>query len=336
MPDRLSIVICTYNPQEGIFARALNAVASLRYDANAQPECVIVDNNSNPPVQQMACVQEFLRAWGNARVVREEIPGLMYARLAGIRATSGDVIVSFDDDNAPGADYLQVVAQSMRDYPWVGVWGAGRIDVELLDQVPSWLQERARAFHNQRSHRSIQYGFTPGDWKDFYPIGMGQVMRRTVAESYRSAVETGRLGATGRKGTSMTSGEDVQIVWHAMGMGLAAGSHPELAITHLIPKNRTKIRYLMRLTFGLGSSYHPARAQLYPHEYPETPPYVASSRRLLMRLGRVAWKSMKENNVRLVPVDVAGTIGDICGYMTARGYRNDHWMFKLATRLGLR
>jgi hypothetical protein len=258
----------------------------------------------------------------------------MYARVAGIRSTSGQVIVSFDDDNVPRDTYLQAVSRCMRDYPCVGVWGPGTIDVELLDPVPPQFQDRVKAAHSQRSYRFVQYGFTPSAWHEFYPIGMGQAVRREVAESYRRAVEGGLLGATGRKGTSLASGEDVQIVWHAMTLGFAAGTAPDMAITHLIPQNRTTIRYLMKLAFGVGSSYHPARAQLYPSEY-ERQSHGPRTSGLLMQLWRVVWKNVLQRN-RFLPVNFAGKVGDICGRLAAVGCGNEHWMFKLATRLGLR
>ncbi len=334
--DALSIVIPTHNPQERIFARVLSAVSALRDDNGAKPECVIVDNNSNPPLDQMGCVQEFLRTWGNARIVREQVPGLTFARLAGIRATSGDVIVVFDDDNVPDPAYLQVVAECLKAHPVVGVWGAGRIDVELLDPVPSWLRERAKANHSQRRYRSVQYGFTPAGWLDFYPIGMGQALRRDIAESYRKAVECGELAATDRKGRSLASAGDVQIVWHAMTMGFAAGIHPNLAITHLIPESRTTLRYLTRLAYGLGSSYEPARAQVYPNEYANAAPYNPKASRLLARLWRVVWNGIVHRRVRFLPIDLAGAMGDICGSLSVAGHGNEHWLFRLATRLGLR
>ncbi len=328
-------MIATYNPQERLLARALEAVAAFRFDRTLV-ECVIVDNRSTPPVDQMRCVREFLSAWPGARVVREEAQGLMFARLAGIRATCGQAIVSFDDDNVPANNYLEVVAACLKEYPAVGVWGAGRIDVEFLDPVPSRMEARLKASHSQRRQRVVQYGFTPGNWLEFYPIGMGQVMRRDVAENYRRAVEAGILGASGRKGLSLASAEDVQIVWNAMGMGYAAGTHPDLTITHLIPKSRTTIRYLMRLAFGLGSSFDPARAQVYPKEYTEAPPYRPKAYRLIMRLWRVVWKGLLDRNFRFLPVDFAGTVGDICGRLSVAGYGTEHWMFRLAARLGLR
>ena len=63
----------------------------------------------------------------------------------------------------------------------------------------------------------------PATWFTFYPIGMGQVIRRAVADNYRRGVESERLSATDRRGTSLASAGDCQIVWEAINMGLAAG-----------------------------------------------------------------------------------------------------------------
>ena len=181
-----------------------------------------------PAAVRDAVVQEFLRNRANARLVREEAQGLTFARLAGIKATSSPVIVVFDDDNLPDPNYLTVVSRLIREYPFVGVWGPGNVDVELIDPVPASLQQRVKAHHGQKRSRSVQYGLVPSAWYHFYPIGMGQVIRRDVAESYQRAVESGQLSATDRSGGSLASAGDSQIVWQAINLGLAAGTHPGL------------------------------------------------------------------------------------------------------------
>ena len=65
-------------------------------------ELVLVDNGSEPAV--MPEVFAGLRC--ATRVVREPRVGLTPARLAGIRAAAGDVIVLVDDDNVLTPSYL--------------------------------------------------------------------------------------------------------------------------------------------------------------------------------------------------------------------------------------
>ena len=81
------------------------------------------------------------------------------------------------------------------------------------------------------------------------PIGAGFVVRRAVLESYSKAFsdDTTRI-ALGRRGQSLSSGEDNDIVLTALAGGWAVGYTPELALTHLIPAGRTRPEYLARLS----------------------------------------------------------------------------------------
>jgi glycosyltransferase involved in cell wall biosynthesis len=50
----ISILICTYNPDEQIFRRTLKSVESLILREDIPVECIIVDNNSTLPVSQLS------------------------------------------------------------------------------------------------------------------------------------------------------------------------------------------------------------------------------------------------------------------------------------------
>jgi hypothetical protein len=332
-PD-VSIVIPAYNPQERIFTRVLKAVAGLSRHGSPSVECVVIDNRSTPPLHERREVQEFLADVPGARVVPENRQGLTFARIAGIRATSGGTIVVLDDDNVPSPSYVEVVTRLIEEYPFVGVWGPGNVDVELLDAVQPWLEQRAKAHHGQKSNRHVQYGCVPGSWHTFYPHGIGQVIRRDVAESFRSAVESGKLSVTDRAGGSLASAGDNQIVWQAINMGLAAGLHPDLRVLHLIPGSRTTIKYLRRLMFGCALSYCQALAQSFPSEADEWRRNVPNAARCGIQLSKVVMQNAVRTHLRFLSVDLAELLGEICGHLSVAGYDN-HWTFTLARRLGL-
>jgi hypothetical protein len=334
MPHDVSIVIPAYNPPERSFSRVLAAVGLLCEQPDLRVECVIVDNNSDPPLSETPYVQAFLRNRRNARVVREEKQGLTFARLAGIRATASPVIVVFDDDNVPDPSYLTIVGRLMKEYPFVGVWGPGNIDVELLDPVPDSLQRRVKAHHGQKSSQTVQYALVPSVWSNPYPQGMGHVIRREVAESYLRAVESGELSATDRSGGSLASAGDSQIVWQAINLGLAAGTHPDLKLRHLIPGSRSTIKYLRRLMFGCASSHYRARAQSFPWEGDVMRRSVPTLARYGMQVSKVLILSASRNRLRFLSIDLAELLGEWCGHLSVAG-REKHWAFALAKRLGL-
>jgi hypothetical protein len=330
----ISIVVPVYNPQERIFRRVLDAIQQLEIPPGHAVDCVIVDNRSMPPLVGSPAVQRFLAGCPHARLVREDVPGLTSARLAGFRATRGDLVVVFDDDNVPARDYLHVAARCAAEYPFVGVWGPGTVEVELLDHVPAWLQQRVKGQHGHKHHRSVEYGCARARWCDFYPAGMGQVIRRDVAEQYRLAVETGVLSATDRKGSSLASAGDNQIVWQAVNMGAAAGVHPDLTLHHLIPGRRTTVQYLRRLNFGCAVSHLQALAQSFPEETAAWQGYAPSTLRLAMQASRVVVHSAVRDRWRFLTLDLAELLGEWCGYLTVAG-RHRHWTFELAKRLRL-
>ena len=162
------------------------------------------------------------------------------------------------------------------------------------------------------------------------------MIRRDIAESYRAAVEKGAITATDRKGGSLASGGDVQIVWQALSEGFAAGVHPDLKVTHLIPGSRTTIRYCRRLAFGCGMSYPAALVQSFPQEYDRVRGSVPTTRQIVALLLRQAAKNVLGGRSRLrwLPVEFANSLGLICGQLSVAG-QLEHWTFRFARRLGL-
>src|SRR3982074_1136249 len=117
MPE-ISIVIPVFNPEERILSRVLDSIRSFQIN-DSSVECVIVDNNSEPPVRELACVQSFLGQSPWARLIHEPRQGLTFCRVAGIRSTTGKAIIFSDDDSEPNTEYLNVVSTCLTTWPSV-------------------------------------------------------------------------------------------------------------------------------------------------------------------------------------------------------------------------
>jgi hypothetical protein len=61
-------------------------------------------------------------------------------------------------------------------------------------------------------------------------------------------------------------------------------------------------------------------------------PSAAQQARLLVS---ILLKGVVHRRVRLLPVDLAGAIGETCGRLRAAGRDRTHWMFKVAKHAGL-
>ena len=76
----------------------------------------------------------------------------------------------------------------------------------------------------------------------------------------------------GRKGTSLTSGEDIDMVFTVMDSQYAVGYFPQLKLDHIIPSERFALGYLKRLIFGSHYSTYQLlllrRVNLRPKPWP--------------------------------------------------------------------
>jgi hypothetical protein len=329
----VSVVLCTWNPSEELLGRALTSVAALLPPASAPFECVIVDNGSDLPVADYRYVKNFLQATKWARVVREERQGLAFARLRGLVETSGELLVFIDDDNAPEASYLEVVHRLCREHPQVGVFGPGNVDVEFLGHVPPWIDSSCRHFFQERYSNFAEYACLRTPWHSVFPPGTGQSVRRVIMERYAARVADGACTATDRKGGSLSSGGDGQIVHTAILMGYAAGICPELRVRHLIPESRCTKEYLSRLSYGVTSALLPAAVESFP-ELRERAEYAPPS---WLRYQRDKWwAAIREPMHEVAPlrrIHSAARVGDAVGRYLAAGLPVPAWLVREKQRL---
>lgn len=309
----ISILICTYNPDEQIFKRTLNSVASLNLPADLQIECIIIDNNSPIPIVELAYVQEFLDRCHWARVIAEKQQGLTYARIAGIEASSNSIGVFIDDDNEVVPTYIETVIDLFTKYNSVGAWGPGHVNVEFMSAVSDWFRDNFQTVFQKRHVRFNEYGYVPETWMSFYPFGTGLCVRRDILEKYRSEVKNGNLSSSGRKGEALSSGEDIQLVWEGIKMGLAAGVSPALSLNHLIPANRSTLVYVKRLNFGTAASCLPCQYSSFPDLKSVDISAPATTIDIILVLIKTTIKYFIKFKLNLLVTDLAIYLGSVYG-----------------------
>jgi glycosyltransferase involved in cell wall biosynthesis len=256
-----SLAICTYNPEPRLLERLIRAINNFLTEPLLD-QVVIVDNNSSPAISSHIFVKELLLGSAKVRCVVETKQGLTFARCRAASEISSPFIVFFDDDNEPAANYLSILEYYFKKYPNVGCWGPGEIAVEYVDPVDPWFEQNREYFQQRKS--DFAYGCVPAAWEPYYPNGTGLALRREVLQKYVLAVQQGDLRATDRKGKSLASGGDAQILWEGVKMGYAAGLIPELQCNHLIASSKANFGYLKRLRFGIASSYIATLVESFP------------------------------------------------------------------------
>jgi glycosyltransferase involved in cell wall biosynthesis len=213
-----------------------------------------VDNAST----NRTALASFDLAWHPAaRVLREPVPGLTPARLCGIRAAQGDVLVFVDDDNVLAPDYLAHVATVFARDAKLGAAG-GIVQPEWETLPPPWLEEfrGLLALRDFGRETKLRTGGPGAIWPDFAPVGAGMCVRGAAAETYVQALAADDARRSlDRAGDSLASGGDCDLVFTALHAGWTVGYFPELVLTHLIPAGRMDPAYLGRLNQGIMRSW---------------------------------------------------------------------------------
>ena len=241
----VSVIICSHNPRADYLRRVLAALRAQTLPVE-QWELLLVDNASREP---LAAAWDI--SWHpHARHLREEKTGLTHARLCGITAAQGDLLVFVDDDNVLRADYLAACLKISGDYPHLGAWG-GSCVAEFETEPPAELRPWLGGLVIEQLKNSV-WAKLP-KWTEAGPAGAGLVLRQKQARHYRELVLNDPVRQSlGRSGTALAGGEDGDMVLCGFKLGLGAGRFPELELTHLIPSQRITLRYLEGIHEGFG------------------------------------------------------------------------------------
>jgi len=243
---QLSVIICTHNPRPPYLRRVLAALREQTFPKEKW-EFFLVDNASRQPVSI-----EWDISWHpNARHVSEPELGLSTARLRGIREASSDLLIFVDDDNVLDADYLSAAVRIGREWPKLGTWGSA-VTVPEFEVQPSKYVTNIVPYLALRQVDQARWSNFPSI--EATPWGAGLCLRRAVAEAYCKLSLESRMVISGRKGSVLLSGDDVELSYVACRLGLGLGIFPELKLTHLIPRERVEKSYLLRIVEGTSVS----------------------------------------------------------------------------------
>lgn len=257
-----SIIVCTYNPQIEILRRLFSAINHLE-TGRFPIEVLLIDNNSTPPLAGQAVVQDFLSHKPFFKIIQENEPGLTAARIAGINASKYDWVVLFDDDNEPAKDYLLQVNLLIERYPKVGAWGPGNLTVYYNNQFETAFLKKVKWLFQERQYQGTFFDNNMVEGSEYYPFGTGMVVKKDVLVEYVTRVTAGRYTMSDRKGKSLMSAGDTQILFTCLQMGYFAGSSSFLKLTHIIDTSKANPKYATRLVYALNSSQLKAYQEVF-------------------------------------------------------------------------
>jgi glycosyltransferase involved in cell wall biosynthesis len=244
--ERISIVLCTRDKPVGLRA-CLESVSHLDYP---NFDVVVVDNA--PTTNASREVVEDMCATLAVRYVREERPGLSFARNTGVATTTSRIIGFVDDDTLITPDWLTHVEAAFVDPRVGGVSGLvlpGRIDTKAQERYELLGgHSKGRGFRRWVFHAS-------GDQHPMYPlppfgVGCNMALRREALVA-AGGFDVG-LGA----GSLALAGEDTAAFSEILLAGYTLVYEPAAIIWHIHRQNEHELEYQRRAYgVGLGAYY---------------------------------------------------------------------------------
>jgi len=243
-----SVIICAHNPRADYFRRVLEG---LRQQSLCMEnwEFLVIDSASDVPL-----ASKWNISWHpHARHIREDELGLAVARRRGMREAATDLLIFVDDDNVLGQNYLLDAVAIKREWPRLGVWGSGAL-------IPEFESKPGESVTQLLPYLALRENAAP-QWSNVFscmpsmPWGAGMCVRASVATSYCEYCQNSSIQIADRRGkNSLMGAGDLEICYVACKIGLGMATFPELRITHLMPKERVELGYLLKVFEGTCAS----------------------------------------------------------------------------------
>lgn len=245
----LQVCLCTHNPRPEIFYKVLTA---LRWQTRPTSfELVIVDNASQPPIEEWAC-RAALGSEIPLRIEREPTLGIAAARARAVETTTTDWILFVDDDTELLPDYIEQGLKIIAENPTIGCFGGKLLVPDYLS--PARWTRSLLPFLAIKDLGDEAMSSLADEWRRCEPPTAGAFVRRQVLNRYLATMRASQwapsLGRKGHKG--LRSGEDALMMRGAYALGLSVSYQPTLKLIHHLHPYRLRFSYLLRLMWGHG------------------------------------------------------------------------------------
>jgi glycosyltransferase involved in cell wall biosynthesis len=255
---------------------------------------LFIDNASNDNTSQV--IRSLWDSEIPMRIIREEKPGLVHARLRGIAEAKFEFVSFIDDDNWISTVWIREVYDFFMQHPSAGLVGSCN-EAVFESSPPPWFREVQGNFAigsqgDQTEDVTLERGYI---W------GAGMSMRKSAFERIRAAGFSPLL--VGRKGKSLLAGEDTEICFAFSLAGWQIWYNESMKLQHFIPSGRFGTDYIRRMYRGFGQSraiFPVYRAVLKNKSYR---PFRQLIRALRQFLPYLAWKSMRSRRTGDVNID---------------------------------
>jgi glycosyltransferase involved in cell wall biosynthesis len=233
---RLTVVVCTRN-RAHLLGACLSALDAVR-EPGVELQVLVVDNGSTDGTAGV------LGAASGVDVVQEPEPGLSRARNAGLRAARAPIVAFIDDDARPLPGWASALAEAIERFPAATAFG-GPVHLALVGRRPRWLTPRLEGWYSALDLGAVPRLLAP----DERPVGTNFAVDRDAALAVGGFDEE-----LGRRGVSLTSEEEVELLTRMHAAGGATAWVPGARVSHVVTEERLRRRWLLERAWAQGRS----------------------------------------------------------------------------------
>ncbi|MGE5444132.1 MAG: glycosyltransferase family 2 protein [Ignavibacteriales bacterium] len=238
----ISAIICSHNRDEYL-TKAIQSLVDQRTPKDKY-EITIVDNCSTDSTKQIAA--KFSN-FSNIKYLYEPTLGLSYARDTGWRNARGKYIAYLDDDAIACPVWLDKIVEVFETItPKPGCVG-GKTEPIWEATRPIWLSDE------------LATGLTIIDWSDkphfLFDLSQKWLVGANIAFPADVLERVGGFtSGLDRAGKNLLSGGDVFLEKQILKAGYSCFYHPEIVVSHHIPRSRLEKRWFTRRYYWQGVS----------------------------------------------------------------------------------
>ncbi|WP_428328420.1 glycosyltransferase [Mucilaginibacter sp.] len=241
MEPGISVILCCYNSSLRL-PETIKHLAGQQVSPNIPWEVIVVNNASTDNTREVAR-QEWAKynvPHTGFTILDQPTPGKNYAFKTGVNHAKYAYVLTCDDDNWLAPNYIEKAFGIMSADPKIGALGAHAV---FAPQEP--LNKEIANFTNF-------FVNGPQTWvaKDHWVYGAGSVYRKSILQDLFN--NGWQQVTTGRTGTSLICGEDVEICFMIYLSGYKIVADDKLLFKHFVPAQRQKLAYIVSLSFWLS------------------------------------------------------------------------------------
>lgn len=239
----VTLAVCCYNSRQRL-PETLRHLAAQRNARGVPWEVIVVDNASTDDTAEVARQRWPDPAPAPLRVVREDRPGLQWARERARREAQYEILCLIDDDNWVCPEWIDAAESSLADRPGVAACG-GPSEAVCEIAPPDWFPRFAGYYAV-----GTQWATDPEPRVTLW--GAGLTLRLAAWDGLIRQGFSPML--PDRQGASLSSGGDTEICLALRLAGWQVYYEPRLRLKHFIPAGRLTWDYVRRLNRGFGAS----------------------------------------------------------------------------------